>query len=281
MNASSHIELLSVPWTLPSVSFSDAMSVVGFLCLGLFLMGCSFYVLWVYRELYEKRIISGKRLPRTDSNSPSSYKLSPPQLRNWRVNQQRILGRMKLYPSRFTTFSNITDVKEVDHDREIHNTKRTRSTKKSSAVPSLDMDHIYVNFFQLLWAFTFVAPFTVILWRKNVAWLRIRIFLVKLGVLKKKSVDLEVLAGKLVLEQSQVIHYFAQSKKSSKLGKIACFSFSGEYTTLVVVVFDLKQKKDFKRCLLTHPTIIVFKTSRMSITRAKCALQTYLVLRLI
>ena len=102
------------------------------------------------------------------------------------------------------------------------------SAKKSSTVPSLDMDHVYVNFFQLLWAFTFVAPFTHILWRKNVAWLRIRIFLVKLGILKKEPVDLEVLAGKLVLEQSHVIHYFALSKKSGKLGNIAVFSFSSK-----------------------------------------------------
>eukprot|EP00957_Ditylum_brightwellii_P152124 11582677-Ditylum_brightwellii.AAC.1 len=41
-----------------------------------------------------------------------------------------------------------------------------------------------------------------------------------------KPVDYEALVGKLVLEQSQAIHYFATTKKDSKLGKIAGFFFA-------------------------------------------------------
>jgi len=88
------------------------------------------------------------------------------------------------------------------------------------------MDHIYLTYPQVLWAFTFVGPFSYILWKWQTSLLRLRVFLNKIGLIKKKAVDLEALVGKLVLEQSQAIHYFARTAKGSKLGNIAGFFFA-------------------------------------------------------
>ena len=92
----------------------------------------------------------------------------------------------------------------------------------------LDMDHIYLTYFQLLWAFTFVGPCSMFLWKKGVKLLKLRVFLVeKIGHLKIKPVDYDALVGKIVLEQSQAIHYFAKTEKGSKLGNIAVFFLCG------------------------------------------------------
>jgi len=103
------------------------------------------------------------------------------------------------------------------------------------------MDHIYLTYPQVLWAFTFVGPFSYILWKWQTSLLRLRVFLNKIGLIKKKAVDLEALVGKLVLEQSQAIHYFARTAKGSKLGNIAGFFFAGEYR--IIPYYDGRHRK--------------------------------------
>ena len=172
---------------------------------------------------YEKEF-GGKRLSRQHDECPTSSKLEPPDVRNWKSNQQQVLENSKLHPTNFASCELLRDVAKVNHDRLVY---APRKSDKSKA-DVLDMDHIYVNYFQLLWAFTFVGPFSYLLWKKGVTMLRLRVFLAKIGMVKKKPVDLEALVGKLVLEQSQAIHYFATTKKDSKLGNIAGFFFAGK-----------------------------------------------------
>ena len=172
---------------------------------------------------YEKEF-GGKRLSRDNGESPTSSKLEPPDVRNWKLNQQQVLQNAKLHPANFASCPLLQDVEQVNHDRWVH---APRTSDKSKA-DVLNMDHIYVTYFQLLWAFTFVGPCSYLLWKKGVTMLRLRVFLAKIGLVKKKPVDLEALVGKLVLEQSQSIHYFATTKKDSELGNIAGFFFAGK-----------------------------------------------------
>jgi len=76
-----------------------------------------------------------------------------------------------------------------------------------------------------LWGFIFIGPMSYLLWKKGTLVLSIRQYLVKKGILKVEKPDIETLIGTLCLEQSQVINYFAKTKKGSKLGNIAGFFF--------------------------------------------------------
>jgi hypothetical protein len=184
------------------------------------------YAMFAYTVFtqYEKEF-GGKRLSRDHGESPTSSKLEPPDVRNWKSNQQQVLQNSKLHPTNFATCELLGDVEEVNHDRLVYAPRKSGKSKADV----LDMDHIYVNYFQLLWAFTFVGPCSYLLWKKGVTFLRLRVFLAKIGLVKKKPVDLEALVGKLVLEQSQAIHYFAKTKKDSKLGNVAGFFFAGKF----------------------------------------------------
>jgi len=67
----------------------------------------------------------------------------------------------------------------------------------------------------------------ILLKTKGTYGLKIRLYLIKIGILKTPATkDIEGLVATLCLEQSQAIHYFATTKKGSKLGNIAGFFFS-------------------------------------------------------
>ncbi len=138
----------------------------------------------------------------------------------------RVLEGADRHRSNFATWDLLRGVEMADHDRQRF--KHQTAAEKERAAAALDMDHIYLSFPQVLWAFTFVGPFSYLLWRKNTILLRLRIFLVKIGLLKKKEVDSEALVGKLVLEQSQAIHYLAKSDD------IASFFFTGEHDEILI-----------------------------------------------
>jgi len=91
----------------------------------------------------------------------------------------------------------------------------------------LDMDHVHIRFLDFLWGFVFIGPFSMLLWKKGTFVMRLRIWLIKLGILKfKECDDIEALVGKMCLELSQVVNYFAKTKKDSELGNIAGFFFA-------------------------------------------------------
>jgi hypothetical protein len=97
----------------------------------------------------------------------------------------------------------------------------------------------------------------MVLWKKGTFVLRLREFLIKRGLLKfKECKDMEALVGKMCLELSQVINYFAKTKKDSELGNIAGFFFANfpyvdndlnyQVANLFAVDIDLDTKRFVK-----------------------------------
>merc|ERR1739844_117319 len=60
---------------------------------------------------------------------------------------------------------------------------------------------------------------------KGTTILRIRDYLVRKGLMKPAPCDYEALCATLLLEQTQAVHYYAKTKKGSKLGNVAGFFF--------------------------------------------------------
>lgn len=89
----------------------------------------------------------------------------------------------------------------------------------------LDMDHIFVKFADFLWGYTFIGPFSYLLWLRGTTMLRIRKVLHRMGLINPK-VDYEALAATLLLEQTQAIHYYGRINESSESGNIAGFFFA-------------------------------------------------------
>ena len=121
----------------------------------------------------------------------------------------------------------------------------------------LDMDHVYIRFQDFLWGYIFIGPMSFFLWKKGTVILKLRQFLIKHGIIKYKECDdMESLIGFLVLEQSQVINYFARTKEGSELGNIAGFFFADfpyvdndlnyQVADLFAVDIDLDTKKFVK-----------------------------------
>ena len=126
-----------------------------------------------------------------------------------------------------------------------------------SKADELDMDHVYIRYSDFLWGFLFIGPMSYLLWFKGTCILRFRIMLIKFGLMKKPvPEDLEDLIATFCLEQSQVINYFARTKKGSELGNIAGFFFADfpyidndlnyKVADLFAVDIDLNTKKFVK-----------------------------------
>ena len=107
-----------------------------------------------------------------------------------------------------------------------HMMKKALGSLAEEKAEELHMDHIYITFPQFLWAYTFIGPFSFILWMKGITVLSIRKFLCERGIIKPKPFDINKLIATLCLEQTQAIHYYARTKPGSKLGNIAGFFFA-------------------------------------------------------
>lgn len=166
------------------------------------------------------------RLSRLHTKSPTSSKLDPPDVKGWKSNLQHILTNSKLYPTNFHSCKYFQSLKNSNYDTLAIAPK----TKNDKLVKAGDhhMDHIYVTYFQFLWSLIFVGTFARLLVFKGITQLRLRLLFVKHGLVEKKPVDLEAIVGKLLLEQSQAIHYLAKTNKDSELGNIAEFFFVGK-----------------------------------------------------
>lgn len=84
------------------------------------------------------------------------------------------------------------------------------STSNSSA-SGYGMDHVYLSFSQLLWAYTFVGLASYFKAMRGICILRLRKALHRMGLIDIKPFDKETLVGKLVLEQTQVINFTSMS----------------------------------------------------------------------
>jgi len=114
----------------------------------------------------------------------------------------------------------------------------------------------YIPFFDFLWGFTFIGPFSYMLWKHRTIILRIRQFLYKRGLIKPMDCDYEAMCAKLLLEQTQAIHYYARTKEGNELGNIAGFFFANfpyvdngcnfQVADLFAVDIDLDTKRFIK-----------------------------------
>jgi len=207
---------------------------------------------------------SGKRLNRSVVGSPSNGQ--PPDVKKWSENKENILFNSKHHEN-FDDCELLADLVDTEarqrenrHFRDSLVFKQSLYTQKKSSSPAkeekLDMDHVYIEFFDYLWGCTFIGVGSLILKKWGTIWLSIRIFLVKYGILKVKPFDINIVIGKLCLEQSQAIHYYARTKRGSKLGDVAGFLFADfpyidqdskyQVADLLAVDIDLKTKKFVK-----------------------------------
>jgi len=118
------------------------------------------------------------------------------------------------------------------------------------------MSFSYVSFTDFLWGFTFIGPFSYLLWKYRTIILRIRQFLWKRDLMKPMDCDYEELCATLLLEQTQAIHYCARTEEGSALGNIAGFFFSNfpyvdndcnyQVADLFAVDIDLDSKRFVK-----------------------------------
>ncbi len=126
----------------------------------------------------------------------------------------------------------------------------------SCSYPLSYVSFSYISFFDFLWGDTFVRPFVYLLYKRGTIILRIRQFLWKHGLIKPMDCDYEAVCATLLLEQSQVIHYTARTKKGSELGNIAGFFFANfpyvdgdcnfQVANLFAVDIDLDTKRFVK-----------------------------------
>jgi len=249
---------------LSNISLENIVDIVSS-SLKLFALIYISYVYYVYKN-YEKNL-GGKRLSRRDNDCPSNKQ--PPDIVHFDQNKKRVLNVAR-YHKNFDTCELLHNLEELEvtsrenkNFRARYQRSQTLSTLSSKSViargslsdersDELNMDHIYMPFTYYLWALTFIGPLAMLHFKKLTIWLRTKIYLVKNGYLKAKEVDYRELAGKLILEQTQVIHYYARTND----GNIAGFFFADfpyidnnckpTVADLFAVDIDLKTKKMVK-----------------------------------
>lgn len=219
----------------------------------------SLYAYFVFTK-WEKDF-SGQRLGRTAKDCPSNSQR--PDVARFSVMQSTIVANAQSH-SVFDKCELIADVKEKQKNWRENAIVRERAKATpfmgldaKTKAEELDMDHVYIRYLDFLWGFLFIGPMSYYLWLKGTCILRFRIMLVKLGLMKKPVPDdIEGLIATFCLEQTQVINYFARTKKDSELGNIAGFFFADfpyidndlnyKVADLFAVDIDLDTKKFVK-----------------------------------
>ena len=126
----------------------------------------------------------------------------------------------------------------------------------SKTADQLDMDHVYVSFPELLWAYTFIVPNVMFSAGKGIGNLWLRSQLCKRGIISPKHFDPAKVVGRLCLEGTIAVHYYARTDKDSDLGDVAGFFFQdfpyidnncrARAANLFAVDIDLKSKRMVK-----------------------------------
>jgi len=192
------------------------------------------YVYWVFKKWNLE--FSGHRTTRGHKHSPSN-RIMPP-IKTSDENKKSILNKSKLH-EQFDTCELLNDLQDMEVTRKENQIIRERARRTSKLLSEksirdmngalhkslnmveeaeeLDMDHIYIPFFDFLWGFTFIGPFSYMLWKHRTIILRIRQFLYKRGLIKPMVCDYEAMCATLLLEQTQAIHYYLATLLVSSL----------------------------------------------------------------
>ncbi|CAJ1950906.1 unnamed protein product [Cylindrotheca closterium] len=215
--------------------------------------------------------MSGQRVTRRNKSSPSNLKL--PDMKRMSENKQRIVENSKFHEL-FDDCELINSMFGLKETKRRNSLFRERAMRTISLTPGklaslrgsvmgslnmvepakeLDMDHVYVGFFDFLWAYTFIGPCSYYLWKKGTLMLRLRDYLSSNGYITPAPCDYESMCATLLLEQTQAIHYYARTNPDSERGNVAGFYFANfpyvdencEYRVadLFAVEIDLDTKK--------------------------------------
>ena len=222
--------------------------------LSLFLL----YAYYVY-QIWEVNF-GRKRVSRRQFSSPSN--MQPPDVKTFEQNKDNILKAANLHAVNFDTCELLhplaKNMKKSEKDKATQEARR-KATRLNSMTPwtmkqaatrvisalrsrsfltdenegslsnetakELDMDHVYLTYPELLWAYCFIGPNAYFLWLKGVLILALRVKLQKIGLIKPKPFDPAEIVGRLCLEGTLAVHYYARADKDSELGNIAGFFF--------------------------------------------------------
>lgn len=234
-----------------------------------------FYGLYtIYAFTHWSKHFAGQRVTRGNKNCPSNREL--PDIKSLEFNKHRILENSK-YHEQFDDCELLNDIPRMEVTRKENKVIRERAKRSGSLTANkltggilgslneveqaeeLDMDHIYIDFSDFLWGFTFIGPFSYLLWKFRLYALRIRVFLARKMIIKPLPVDYEEICATLLLEQTQAVHYYARTKEGSELGNVAGFFFANfpfvdnnckyQVADLFAVDIDLDTKR-FKKAKL-------------------------------
>jgi len=240
--------------------------------LTLLLYFVAFYSFYVYYSFlsWEKHF-GRKRVSRSIFGSPSHGQI--PDVKSFNENKKNILTAAAKYPGNFSKCELLYPLmKNKNTRKEEHSNTITRRGSRSNFLvaneegikehlsneksKNLDMDHVYLTFSQYLWAVTCIGPNSLVLWVKGVALLWLRKKLHKIGYIQPEPFDPSEIVGRLLLEGTLAIHYYARTDDDSDLGDIAGFFFHdfpyidshGYYqkASLFAVDIDLHTKKMVK-----------------------------------
>jgi len=232
----------------------------------------AFYAFYVYYSfLTWDKHFGRKRVSRSVSSSPSHSEI--PNVKTFEENKKNILAAAAKQPGNFSTCELLYPLmKNKNKRKEEHSSAITRKGKRTSFLvvneegkrehlshnkaKELDMDHVYLSFTQYIWAVTCIGPNSLVLWLKGVLILWLRKKFQKRGFIRPKPYDPAEIVGRLLLEGTLAVHYYARTDDDSELGDIAGFFFrdfpyidaNGDYqrADLFAVDIDLNTKKMVK-----------------------------------
>ena len=258
-----------------------------------FLLIFLLYAYYVYQiwELHFGR----KRVSRREAYSPSN--MQPPDVKTFEHNRDRILKAADLHPVNFDTCELLhplaKNMKKAEKEKATNEARR-KAARLNSLTPNgdgslsfetaaeLDMDHVYLTFPELLWAYCFIGPNAYFLWLKGVFILAIRVKLQKMGLIKPKPFDPAEIVGRLLLEGTLAVHYYARTDKDSDMGNIAGFFFQSfpyidsncvaRVADIFAVDIDLDTKKMVSTRKLSYSCIIIIYRMRTDSLPFSCCL---------
>eukprot|EP00540_Astrosyne_radiata_P003703 CAMPEP_0116846758 /NCGR_PEP_ID=MMETSP0418-20121206/14026_1 /TAXON_ID=1158023 /ORGANISM="Astrosyne radiata, Strain 13vi08-1A" /LENGTH=492 /DNA_ID=CAMNT_0004478067 /DNA_START=27 /DNA_END=1505 /DNA_ORIENTATION=- len=196
-----------------------------------FVTSCFYFAYTIY-VAWEAEI-SSKRVGRDVEYSPS-HKDEPDAI-SPRVKARKVQSAAQKHPKAFRNASMVyrplpsIPKEKREHTMILRRTQAARTTNLSGGTSTrllqdhattLNMDHIYISFFDFLWGNTFILPSAFLLGVKGVAILMIQQFLVRLGIRKPSKCNKAEIVAKLYLEGMLCINYHSRD------GNIAAFCFA-------------------------------------------------------
>ena len=139
-----------------------------------------------------------------------------PDTKDWERNKQEILHLSNQESKNNKLLQNLREKNKTKKPKGSKN--RYISSQQKEKAEHLDMDHHFVCFSQYIWTIFFVGIPAGILWLRGIASLKIRTILYDSGLISKKDHDPAEIVGRLCLEGTMAIHYFAKDHENNIAG---------------------------------------------------------------